>query len=527
MPLWPKSFYFIGENLATARVARKLRRKHGAAAAQDKVFSALIPRLAATTFWRESGVESGMRYEEFRARIAPRSYEQLGPAIERMRRGESDVLWPGRTVFFAKSAGTTGPAKLLPVTEDLLVHFRHAVHESFLYYTARIGHAGVARGRYLTVGGSTALARLAETNGHEVYGAELAGILALATPAWAEKHLLEPAAAISQIADWDEKVRALATKEYRRDVALLASNPNCAGMLASALREKSAAAGRAANLQAVWPNLECYMHGGLSIAPYYDGLREALGPGVKFHEVYFSTEAIIAAQDREAGAGMRPLADCGVFFEFVPWTEFEHATLDHLGPKAVPLSGVKADVDYVILITTPGGLVRYSPGDIVRFNSVTPPRLIHIGRTELSVRAAGECVLEKDLTDALIAVCKRHSWSITNFHVAPLVTTLSTGAVRGHHEWWIELRPGTVATPTGPQMAGELDLEMRRLNARYAARRNVGALESPVVRLVMPGVFEHWLRHCARWGGNSKTPRSRNDRQIADELAQITCFAQD
>jgi len=528
MPVWPKSFYFIGENLATARVARKLRRKTAGGAAQEKSFSALVPRLAQTACWREAGVEAGMSYAQFRTRVAPRTHGQLAPAIERMMRGEADVLWPGRAVFFVQSAGTTGRPKLLPVTEEMLAHFRAAAREALLCYTARIGHAGVARGRYLVVGGSTTLTPLAAARPHEAYAAALSGILALATPRWAEKHLLEPAAAISRIEQWDGRVAAIADTARRRDIALVAAYPNWARPIMAALLDKIAEGRpRAENLQALWPNLECYVHGGLSIAPYRDALRAALGPGVKFHEVYFAAEAIIAAQDGESGAGLRPLADAGVFFEFVPMADFDQSGIEQLGPKAVPLADVKTGVDYAVLVTTPGGLVRYVLGDIVRFNSVAPPRLLHVGRTELSIRVAGERVIEKEITDALVTVCHRRAWTIADFHVAPLVATTLTGAVRGRHEWWIELRPGTTATPTGPQMANELDPELQRLNPGYAALRRTGAIEAPFVRLVMPGVFEHWLRYQGRWGGHNKTPRSRNDRLIADELAQITSFARD
>ena len=118
-------------------------------------------------------------------------------------------------------------------------------------------------------------------------------------------------------------------------------------------------------------------------------------------------------------------------------------------------------------------------------------------------------------------------WTIANFHVAPLFDPSLTGANRGRHEWWIELKPGTIKTPTGPQMAAELDTELQRLNADYAARRKGGGLESPTVRLVMPGVFKHWLIFRGKWGGQHKMPRCRSDRVVADELAQVTNFAVD
>jgi hypothetical protein len=100
----------------------------------------------------------------------------------------------------------------------------------------------------------------------------------------------------------------------------------------------------------------------------------------------------------------------------------------------------------------------------------------------------------------------------------------AAGQRRGRHEWWIELKPYTQETPTGPVLAAELDVELKRLNEDYEAKRVGGGLEAPHVKLVMPGVFEHWLRTKDKWGGQNKMPRCRSDRQIADELAQVARF---
>ena len=127
----------------------------------------------------------------------------------------------------------------------------------------------------------------------------------------------------------------------------------------------------------------------------------------------------------------------------------------------------------------------------------------------------------------LFRSCGKQEWSLVNFHVAPRVTPTLTGQIRGHHEWWIELRPGTRLTPIGPQVAAEVDAELQRLNPDYATRRKDGIIGAPTVRLVMPGVFEHWLRYRGQWGGQNKTPHCRSDRLIADELKKVTNFAQD
>ena len=446
-----------------------------------------------------------------------------------MKRGETDVLWPGRCTFFAVSPGTTAVrAKYLPITEEMLAHFRRAGFDSLLYYTVRVRQAGVFSGRHLFLGGSTGLARIAETVGHEVFAGDLSGIAALNLPDWIERHLYEPGTAIAQMTDGPGKIKAIVDRTMNRDISLLAGIPSWVLLIAHALRKAADEGGqRIAHLQALWPNLECLVHGGVPIAPFYDELREVLGPGVNFHEVYPASEGFIAAQDSAASAGLRLMADTGIYFEFLPMAEFDENRLEQLGPKAISLTEVRMGIDYALLLTTPAGLARYVIGDVVRFLCVEPPRLIYVGRTKLRLSAFGEHVIEKELTDALLAVCRRNRWSIGDFHVAPLFSETMTGAKRGRHEWWIELKPGSVTMPNGPQIARELDVELRRLNGNYDAKRGGGGLESPVVRLVMPGVFEHWLRYHEKWGGQSRTPRCRSDRLVAGELAQIMNFAVD
>jgi hypothetical protein len=528
MPVWPKSFYVVRADLQIARIAPRLRRKTDAES-QPRAFDALTRALAETKYWREAGLEAGMSYAAFRTRVAPRTYDDLAPAIARMKRGEADVLWRGRCSFFALSAGTAdGTRKYIPVTDDLLFHFRDAGQDALLYYATRIGHARVFAGRHLFLGGSTALAPIPESAPNHAYAGNLGGVIALNLPPWAEKHLYEPGPGIAQMTDWPAKLSAIVERTSARDISLLAGLPASVPALAAQLRERNSGGKRRIDhLQRLWPKLECFLHGGMPIAPFQNELRAALGPSVKFHEVYPAAEAFIACQDGDAALGLRLMVNRGIFFEFLPLSEFEPARLEQIGHKAVPLADVKPGIDYVVLLTTPGGFARYVLGDVVRFVSLAPPRLVFVGRTALQLNAFSEHVSERDVTEALVAICTRNDWSIVNFHVAPLFATNRTGSARGRHEWWIELRPGTVATPIGPPMAAALDVELQRLNETYAARRRSGVLDAPTVRLVMPGVFEHWLQHRGRWGGQNKTPRCRGDRLVADELAQITNFARD
>lgn len=526
MPVWPKSYYTFRANLLTARTAARLRRRDRGTAAQNEVFSSLVRRLAQGRHWRALGVESGMSYERFRAQVPLQTSAQLAAPIARMLAGEADVLWPGRCELFATTAGTeSGEPHAVPITNEMLGHLRRTGGRALLQFAAKAGNAGVFRGRHLLLGGPTGVTAASPARGLQ---STMAGIAALALPAWAERHLCENGGPAAPTHDWAGWLQQAVRRARALDLTVLAGLPQSLLQFADAARQQAAESGKpAATLQAIWPNLECVVHTGSALGPFQPELRAALGSGVAFHEVYAATEGIIAAQESEPAAGLRLIADGGLFFEFVPMTEFDEARVDQLGPRAVPLGEVKPGVEYALVVTSPAGLARLVLGDVVRFTSTEPPRLIHVGGTRLQLNHFGERVNERQLTDAFVGVCQRQRWTIMNFHVAPLQEESFTGQPRGRHEWWVELKPGTVATPTGPQIAAQLDAELLRVNEHYAARRRGGVMEAPFVRLVMPGVFEHWLKHRERWGGLHKMPRCRSDRLVAAELAHITSFAPD
>ena len=523
----PQSLVALGASLMSARTARRLRSRGWALSAQKRQAAALRRTLAETAYGQFHGIEAGMDDRAWRERLPLLTYEGFAPHIERMRAGEADVLWPGRCSFFAVSSGTTaGRTKYLPVTDAMLDHFRKAGLDSLFYYTARTGSSGVFRGKHLFLGGATKLTPLPEAVDHPAFAGDLSGITALNLPGWVEKHLYEPGTEIAQLADWPAKITAIAQRCAGRDIRMLAGIPSWVLILASALLEEHArkTGQKATTLREIWPRFECLVHGGVPVGPFASELRSVCGPGVNFHEVYPASEGFIAAQDAEPEAGLRLMADAGIYYEFLPLADYDESRLETLGARALSLEEVKVGIDYVLIMTTPAGLTRYVIGDVVRFISTEPARLVYSGRTKLQLSAFGEHVIEKELTDALTIVCDRRGWQVVNFHVAPVFASSLTGQKRGHHEWWLELRSGSENNPTGPIIAAEVDKELQRLNDDYEAKRTGGGLQLPVVRLVMPGVFEKWQRTRGKWGGQNKMPRCRGDREIADELAQLAPF---
>jgi hypothetical protein len=514
---WTQRAVAFGVSVQSWRVARRMHSAASDFAAQEKIRERLLCRIAATAFGEHEGITAGMSWAEFQRRVRPRTYELFAPWIHRAKKGEPDVLWPGQCARYAVSSGTTeGRTKYLPVTNEMLRHFRRTGLDSLCLYARRTGRASVFRGRHLFLGGSTSLSPIRESEPFAAVAGDLSGITALNLPRWVEQHLYEPGREISQMSDWPGKLRAIAERTVARDIRLLAGIPSWILILAETIRAHT---GRE-TLKDVWPDLECLIHGGVPLAPYLTELTRALGPGVNLHEVYPASEGFIAAQDVEAEAGLRLFSDAGIFYEFLPMARFDETRLHELGGETVPLSGVRAGMDYAVLMTTPAGLCRYVIGDVVRFVSVAPPRLIYVGRTRLQLSGFGEHVTEKELTDALTTVCARRELIVGNFHVAPRFMD-GAGSTRGRHEWWIELKSPGAASVEPKLLATALDQELQRLNDDYEAKRIGSGLDVPIVRLVPEGAFERWLRRRGKWGGQNKTPRCRSDREIADDLAAM------
>lgn len=527
MPTLYKNLIGFGANLLTIRAAYRLKQQQSAPVAQERVFRHLITTLARTAFGREHGLTPKICSRDYAHRLPPRDYDGFLPYLERMQAGESDVLWPGRCTLFAASAGTsTGRRKLLPVSEAMLGHLRQGTREALLSFTARVGHAGIFRGRHLLLSGCTRMNTLNPGADGQIYTGNLAGIAALNLPAWAERHLHEPGTAIAEMGDWTARLKRMIERVSAADITVMAGMPQwllamADQMLAEGNRHSTE------HLDSIWPNLECLIHYGQALAPYHDELRQRVGPRVTFHEVYTATEACIAAQDAGANAGLRLLADIGVFYEFIPLDRFDPGDLVRSGTQALTVADVQTGVDYAVLLTTPAGLTRYVLGDVVRFVTTAPPRLLHVGRLPTAAgQLLGAGLLERELTEALVTLCRLNEWRLVEFHVAPVTISEAVGPPGPAHEWWIELKPGTVRTPIGPAIARDLDATLQTLSATYRTQRLGRALLAPVVRLVMPGTFRHWMQHHHSWGAPHRVDRVGTDRRIADDLAKIAPFYQ-
>lgn len=513
MTLVPRTLVQMLAHRRMRKVQREFQAQGDGTAAQTRWFRWLLARLTPTELGRMHGLGAKMTYDHFRAAVPLRTTAGFLSFAERMAAGAHDILWPGPCRSFVYTAGTVdGTPKMLPATDDLLRHFRAALRDVWLLQALRTDRADTFCGLNLHTGASTAL-----TSARGARAGFFDGMVRASLSDWARDELLAPPAAISDLPEGPEKAQRIAEACAMSDVRSMVGSP------ASLIATLQAARTGRPDGRHPWNNLSCCIHTGAIPGISARALAEAAGPGVVLHEAYGAAQGIFAAQDGEARHGLRLFANAGLFFEFLPVRDATSGDLSRLGDRCVPLARARVDTDYLLVVTTPAGLCRCLVGDTVRFVSLQPPRLLVTGRAEFLLDSFGEKVTERELSDALIEVCATNGWDAVDFHVAPYFTRPQP-RLAGCHEWWVELKPGTIRTPTGPILGAELDAELGRRNRLYAAQRSAGALEPPLVRLVMPGVFTQWSVLHPTFGGPGKLARCRNDRVMADQLAGIARF---
>ena len=97
-----------------------------------------------------------MSYETFKSRVPVKTYDEIRPFIDRLRKGEKDLLWPGEVKWFAKSSGTTSDrSKFIPVTSNALedCHYRGG-KDILAFYHQQRPDTEMFTGKSLALGGS-------------------------------------------------------------------------------------------------------------------------------------------------------------------------------------------------------------------------------------------------------------------------------------------------------------------------------------------------------------------------------------
>lgn len=479
--------------------------KHPNEVQQDWLFKLLS--VARNTEWGlKYDYQSIKSAEEFRNRVPLQNYETLKPYILRLRQGEQNLLWNSDIKWFAVSSGTTNDkSKFIPVSMESLeeCHFKGG-KDLLSIYCNNNPDTQLFSGKLLSLGGSH---RINSFSNDSFYG-DLSAILIQNLPFWIQL-LRTPDLSIALMDEWEEKIDKMARVTMLEDVTSISGVPSWTMVLLKRIMELSGKK----DLTEVWPNLELFVHGGVSFSPYREQFKKLISsPSMKYLETYNASEGFFGIQDQPASEEMLLMLDYGIFYEFI-----DMANMPTDFPIAIGLEKVELNKEYALVISTNAGLWRYQIGDTVVFTSLNPYRIKITGRTSSFINAFGEELVVDNAEKAMAEACKHTFAVVKEYTAAPVYITEEKN---GAHEWLIEFEkePNDLK-----QFSIILDESLKKLNSDYEAKRYLDmALRGPILKVMPENTFYQWLKSKNKLGGQHKVPRLSNNRKIIDEILTYT-----
>lgn len=467
---------------------------------QDKILKELISGAKNTVFGKEHHFESIHNYEDFKKNVPIRDYEELKFYIERILKGEENILWQGKPLYLAKTSGTTSGSKYIPISKESMPNHIRAARNALLSYIHQTGQSGFVSGKMIFLQGSPEL--------HEINGIQqgrLSGIVAHYIPDYLQKNRM-PSWETNCIEDWETKVDKVVEETLPENMTLISGIPPWLVMYFEKLIQKSGKK----NIKEIFPNLQLMVTGGVNYNPYREKMKELIGEDLPVIQTYPASEGFIAYQDDIEKDDLLLLLNHGIFYEFIPTDEFFNEN-----PTRISLKDVELDKDYVLILNTNAGLWGYNIGDTVRFTNLNPYKIIVSGRIKHYTSAFGEHVIAHEVEEAMKRTVEKHSAQVSEFTVAPQVNPQEG---LPYHEWLVEFasEPENIV-----EFSKELDLNLRKLNSYYDDLISGNILRPLSVSKVQKNGFNDYMKSQGKLGGQNKVPRLSNDRKIADAFYEF------
>ena len=461
---------------------------------QEKVFRDLIEQAQNTQFGKDHDFANIKTFQDFAAKVPIRDYEQLRSYVDRVVKGEENILWKGKPIYFAKTSGTTSGAKYIPLTKESMPYHIEAARNAILSYIHETGKADFVNGKMIFLQGSPILE---EKNGIKL--GRLSGIVAHFVPKYLQKNRM-PSWETNCIEDWETKVNAIVEETFNENMTVISGIPSWVQMYFEKLQQKGNKP-----VGEIFKNFNLFIYGGVNYEPYRAKFENLIGRKVDAIELFPASEGFFAYQDSQKEKGMLLLLNSGIFYEFVKAEEFFTEN-----PRRYTIGEVELGVNYVLLLSTNAGLWAYNIGDTVQFTSLNPYRVIVSGRIKHYISAFGEHVIGKEVESALKEAMEDTDVRVNEFTVAPQITP-NQGLP--YHEWFIEFEnePENLE-----DFALKIDQAMRKQNTYYDDLIVGNVLRTVVITKVAKNGFQEYMKSIGKLGGQNKLPRLANDRKIAD-----------
>ena len=473
--------------------------KQNAVEDQEKLLISLVKTAEKTLFGREHQFETIKNIQDFQNLVKIADYEDLKPYIEKVKKGQRNILWTETPEYFAKTSGTTSGSKYIPISKEGMPYQIAAAQSAIFHYISQKNNADFVAGKMIFLQGSP---ELEEING--IKTGRLSGIVAHHIPNYLQKNRL-PSLKTNLIEDWETKVDEIVKETEKENMTLISGIPPWLIMYFEKLIERNGK-----KITELFPNLQLIITGGVNFEPYREKMNELLGKPVDTIQTFPASEGFFAFQDDYQNEGLLLLTNHGIFYEFVPLEEYGKPDA-----KRLTLKDIDLHKDYALILTTNSGLWAYSIGDVVRFISKNPYRVVVSGRTKHFTSAFGEHVIAFEVEEAMKATVEKFPAQITEFHLAPQVNPTEG---LPYHEWFIEFEK----EPENLEIfSNNLDEEMRNRNTYYDDLISGNILKPLIISKLRKNAFQDYAKSEGKLGGQNKIPRLANDRKIGDFLSKF------
>ena len=469
-------------------------------ALQRAVLDHLIRSAKDTEYGRKHAFATIKGYDDFIGQVPVNTYEELKGDIDRMRQGETDILWPGRVKWYAKSSGTTNDkSKFIPVSNEGLQKIHYAGgRDSVAIYLRNNPQSRMFDGKGLILGGSHA----PNYNLKDSLVGDLSAIL-IENINPLVNLVRVPKKQTALLSDFEVKRERIAREAMNKNVTNISGVPSWMLSVLTCMMEMTGKK----HLEEVWPNIEVFFHGGVAFTPYRKQYEQLItSPRMHYMETYNASEGFFGIQDDPADKAMSLMIDYGVFYEFIPMD----------GGDPVPLWGVETGKNYAMVISTSCGLWRYEIGDTVQFTSTNPYKFIISGRTKHFINAFGEELIVDNAEQGLAYACEQTGAEVLEYTAAPVFMDANA---KCRHQWLIEFSK----RPQDLQLFADLlDKRLQEINSDYEAKRYKDiTLQHLEIIEARPNLFNDWLKLRGKLGGQHKVPRLSNSRDTIEQLLKL------
>ena len=466
---------------------------------QERILQQLVSKGKSTKFGKDHRMGDVSGHLSYSQAVPVRDYEQIKGYIQDIKDGKSNVLWPGKPIYLAKTSGTTSGAKYIPISKDSIPNHINTARNALLTYIATTGNVNFVSGNMIFLSGSPTLDRIGG-----IPTGRLSGIVNHHIPGYLKKNQL-PSFETNCLEDWESKLDKIVEETIARNMTLISGIPPWMQMYFDRLIER-----KGKKVGEIFPELSVLVHGGVNFSPYKSKLMDSVGRSVDAIETFPASEGFFAFQDTRDEEGLLLNTNSGIFFEFVPAGEIfnEH-------PTRLSLRDVKLGENYALIINNNAGLWGYNIGDTVKFVSLDPYRIIVSGRIKHFISAFGEHVIGEEVEHSLMQAAAAFNTKIVEFTVAPMVGQQEG---KSYHEWFVEFEE----TPADlSAFAEEVDQNMRKKNIYYDDLIRGNILQKLIIRPLKKNAFIDYMRSQGKLGGQNKVPRLSNDRKLATELEKL------